>query len=70
LDTDLIMARIDPFGLGMSAFTDGDEQDACPFRQDYFEARQWQLGWEFGRARSSAFRFADHAADLSELEIS
>ncbi len=54
MDTNLILARIDPFGLGMSAFAHGDERDACPFGRDFFEARQWQLGWELGRSRAAS----------------
>jgi hypothetical protein len=58
----MIMARIDPFGLGMSAFTDGVGRSACPFPQDFFEGRQWQLGWDFGRSRARAGSFAEQMA--------
>jgi ribosome modulation factor len=55
----MIIARIDPFALGMSAFSDGEERVACPFPQKFFEARQWLLGWDFGRSRSAVRVFAD-----------
>ena len=62
LDDNLTVARTDPFGRGVSAFADGAGQDACPYPQEFFEGRQWLLGWSFGRSRSAARVFADRLA--------
>ena len=47
-------ARADPFGQGMTAYSDGLARLVCPFPPAFFESRLWLLGWEHSRSRLTA----------------
>ncbi len=45
-------ARSDPFWLGMAAFRDQLNREACPFPEAHVEARSWSAGWDHGAFRA------------------
>jgi ribosome modulation factor len=44
-------ARVDPFGLGMTASEVGLARTACPYPEHFVEGRQWLTGWDYRTRR-------------------